>query len=429
MTDIDARTRPADPRSADRLRERGYDYRVVDTADAGATAAFLRAETRGFLDAEPSDASRDEMATILQGRRNIGVFDGDDPLPIATVNSWVTPLTVPGGEVPMWAISSVTVSATHRRRGIARQLLEGELRAAAEAGAPLAGLTVSEATIYGRYGFGAAVPVAEITVDARRAGWAAPEAGGRLSYAEKEELATVLGELHERARRQRAGQIAGWTGRWRRMAGLGPADRSAAEVRGVIWRDDDGEPHGAVVYTLKEVEGEFRATIRVRHLVADTAEGLRALWSFLVHHDLVNRISVDLRPIDDPVTWLVADQRAVTQRVHDHGWVRILDVPSALQARSYAASDIDLVIAVTDALGFADGSWRVRVNNGHATVLPTTDTADVTLDVSTLSSAYLGGISLRQLAAAGRVQGDQAAIGALSDALRTDEAPLLSIWY
>ena len=68
----------------------------------------------------------------------------------------------------MWAISMVTVAATHRRRGIARGLLEGELRAAASAGVPMAGLTVTEATIYGRYGFGPAVPVSRTASMATR---------------------------------------------------------------------------------------------------------------------------------------------------------------------------------------------------------------------------------------------------------------------
>lgn len=429
MTDIDARTQPADPRSAERLQRSGFDYRVVDTADDTATAAFLRAETRGFLDAEPTAQSRDEMAGILRERRNIGVFEGDDPLPIGTINSWVTPLTVPGGELPMWAISSVTVSATHRRRGIARQLLEGELRSAVAAGIPLAGLTVSEATIYARYGFGSAIPVAELTIDARRAGWAGPDVTGRLSYVEKDQLADALAELHERARTQRAGQIAGWPARWQRMAGLAPSDKSSADVRGVVWYDDDGRIGAAVAYRLKEIEGEFRAEMGVRHLVADSAEGLRAIWSFVLHHDLVNRISVDLRPIDDPITWLVTDQRAITQRVHDHGWLRILDVPAALQARTYLGADLDVVVGVSDPLGFAEGTWRVQITGGRAEVTATDAEAALTLDVSTLSAAYLGGVPLRQLAAAGRVDGDDAAITALSAALRAVDAPTLSIWY
>src|SRR5690606_26901044 len=118
-----------------------------------------------------------------------------------------------------WAISSVTVAATHRRRGIARALLEGELRAAAAHGVPLAGLTVSEATIYGRYGFASALPVARIAVDTRRAGWASPMPEGRLEYLEGETLQRMLGSVHEKARQRRAGTIAGWDWRWTRAAG------------------------------------------------------------------------------------------------------------------------------------------------------------------------------------------------------------------
>ena len=74
--------------------------------------------------------------------------------PVATIASWIGELTVPGGRgIPSCAISAVTVAPTHRRRGIARAMLEGELGAALDAGAPIAMLTVSESTLYGRYGF------------------------------------------------------------------------------------------------------------------------------------------------------------------------------------------------------------------------------------------------------------------------------------
>lgn len=183
MALIDARGIPADQTSVDRLAGEGLEYRVLDTTDAARVAAFQRAMARGFLGADPSETARDEGIGTLRSRRNIGVYETDasaDRLPVATIDSWVTSLTIPGGEIGMWAISGVTVAGTHRRRGIARALLEGELRAAVGAGLPIAGLTVSEATIYGRYGFGSAVPVSRFTVDVRRAGWAGPVPAGRV---------------------------------------------------------------------------------------------------------------------------------------------------------------------------------------------------------------------------------------------------------
>ena len=376
----DARDFPADPRSAQRLSDAGLAYRAVDVTDEKAGDAFVRAVARGFIDPEPEAEARAQMRTAFSARRNIGVFEhdaADGALPVATVNSWITPLTVPGGpgsrggEVPMWAISAVTVSATHRRRGIARNLLEGEPRAAAAAGVPVAGLTVSEATIYGRYGFAPAVPAAYVRVsETRRAGWAAPAAPGRLEYVEKEELAAALATVHERSRRLRPGQIPGWPARWERMAGLAAGDPQAASVRGVRYRDAAGEIRGVVAYTITENPEASKAEMAIQHLGAETDEALGALWGFAVNHDLVTSVTAPLRPVDDPLPWLVVDQRAVEVAVHDHGWLRILDVPAALAARSYRA-DLDLVLRVEDPLGLADGTWRFRAVGGAASLEPT----------------------------------------------------------
>jgi len=436
VNSVDARTVPADPESARRLREQGFDYRVVDIADYGSAVAFAQAAERGFLGGAPSDAEIERMRETWEQRRNVGVYEADavaSALPVGTVNSWVASMSLPGGDarsaIPMWAISMVTVAATHRRRGIARGLLEGELRAAASAGVPVAGLTVTEATIYGRYGFGPAVPVSRIAVDARASGWRAPQAPGRLEYVGLDELARELGELHERARFARAGQIAGWRGRWLGQAGLGAGSKKDANARGVHYRDVDGVVRGAIAYTLKELPGSFRNSMTIRQLVAETDDALSALWGFAVNHDLVDRIEADLRPVDDPVVRLVANPHAVDVAVRDHGWLRILDAPAALRARRYAAS-LDTVIRVEDGYGFADGTWRLSIDAAGAAEVESTDAApDVVLDVATLSSAYAGGVPLTQLAAAGRVQGDAAAVTALGRALHADPAPTLSIWY
>ncbi|MEJ1088897.1 GNAT family N-acetyltransferase [Microbacterium sp. Mu-80] len=424
---------PVDTESQRRLRESGLDYRIADMTDPADAEGFVRADARGFLDEEPTDKAVAQMLETMRLRRNIGVYDaaaGD--LPVATVNSWITPMTVPGGEIDMWAISSVTVSGTHRRRGIARAMLEGELRSAASAGIAIAGLTVSEATIYGRYGFGSALPVARLSVDTTRAGWMGENVPGRLVYADRQTLADDLETLHEQSRTTRAGQIAGWPGRWQRMAGLAEGDKEAAAVRGIRYLDADGVVRGAMAYTLSEIPAVFRSELRIRTLQTTTDEALRALWQFVVQHDLVDRASVDLRPLDDPLPWLVADQRAVKTEVHDHGWLRVIDLPTALQAREYRAP-LDVVLHVDDPLGFAAGSWRIRIGaDGRAEVRATdgtADTADVRLGVIELSAIYAGGVRATQLAAAGRIHGAGETITAIDEAFRASAAPLLGIWY
>ncbi|MDF2561623.1 MAG: family N-acetyltransferase [Microbacterium sp.] len=434
MTSIDARDVPADSTSTERLAEAGLEYRVVDLTDDASAGAFQRAVDRGFLGAEPSTEMLGHITKTFAERRNIGVYEQGAThvaLPVATTNSWVTPLTVPGGgEVDMWAISVVTVAATHRRRGIARALLEGELRAAASAGVPVAGLTVSEATIYGRYGFGSAVPVARLTVDTRRAGWGGETSPGRLEYVDRETLAADLGTVHERARRRTAGQIPGWRGRWEGYAGVAPTtDRDQA--RGVHYLDEDGVLRGVLAYTVTEASGTFRFRLDVRLLVAETPDARTALWRFALQHDLVDEVVADLRPLDDALPWLATDPRGVKQEVHDHGWLRILDVPAALTARRYSAP-LDTVLRVEDSLGFADGDWRLRVDeSGVATVEAAADGSvpDIALDVSALSSLYAGGVRAASLHGAGRVSGDAVAVEALDRALVTFPVPTLDIWY
>ncbi|WP_460799647.1 GNAT family N-acetyltransferase [Microbacterium sp. GXF0217] len=431
---IDARTIPVDPASADVLAAQSLTYRLIDTASDADTEAFLRADARGFLDSDPTDEQVADQRTGLVDRRNIGVFEADAAVgtwPIATVNSWVTPLTLPGGELDMWAISSVTVSGTHRRRGIARALLEGELRAAASAGAPIAGLTASEATIYSRYGFAPAIPVARVTIDTRRAGWAGPDVAGQVEYIDRPVLKDTLGTLHEVARTLRSGQIAGWPGRWARAAGLSAGHTDATAIRGVRYRDAAGVVRGVMAYKLVEVPGSFRFRLEIQHLSTVTSDALIALWRFAVQHDLVTTVTAGLRPIDDPITWLVADQRAVELTVHDHGWLRILDVPAVLGGRSYRAP-LDVVLRVHDTLGFADGSWRLTVAaDGQSTVTGVADgtPADATLDIAALSALCAGGVGAAQLRAAGRLDAAAAISASLDDAFRSVDAPQLAIWY
>ncbi|WP_417508357.1 GNAT family N-acetyltransferase [Microbacterium sp.] len=428
----DARQIPVDPESFERLAGQQLTYRTIDASSPADAEAFVRADARGFLDADPAADVVEADAAAIADRRNVGVFEAgaaEGSWPVATVNSWLTPLTIPGGEIDMWAISSVTVSGTHRRRGIARALLEGELRSAAASGTPVAGLTVSEATIYGRYGFAPAVPMAAMTIDTRRAGWAAGAPAGRLEYLDKEALRDNLAVLHEVERTQRSGQVAGWERRWDRIAGLAPGNPSAAAVRGVRYLDQHGAARGVLAYTLAEIPGAFRFELKISLLTAVTDEALVALWGFALQHDLVDKVTADLRPTDDPLPWLVKDPRGVDVRVHDHGWLRILDVRAALEARTYR-TPLDLVLHIEDPLGFTSGTWRLTVADGRAKVEASdAATADATLDIGTLSAMYAGGVSARELLAAGRLTTTAEIAASLDDAFRAVRAPALSIWY
>ncbi len=66
-------------------------------------------------------------------------------------------VTVPGSRpVRLGGVTSTAVAATHRRRGLLRLMMQAMFDEARERGEPLAGLSASEGTIYGRFGYGPA---------------------------------------------------------------------------------------------------------------------------------------------------------------------------------------------------------------------------------------------------------------------------------
>lgn len=434
MADVDARTLPLDPTSRDDLASRGLSYALVPPEGAGFDA-FLSAVTRGFLDAAPTAEQVEESRSALRERRMTGVFDarGAHPeIPVATVDSWITPLTTePGRTVPLWAISAVTVAPTHRRRGIARAMLTGELRTAAAAGIPLAGLTVSEATIYGRWGFGPAVFTTDVTIETHRVHWTGPQPAGSLDFVLQEELPDRLAALHERTRLRRPGEVAGWPGLWRRMAGLRPGEEGEGrKVRAVASLDAAGRDRGILVYTLTQKGHEFAGQeLAIGGLFAADDDAYAALWRFAIEHDLVGTVTASLQPRNAPIRWMLSDQRAVRETLTDHHWLRVLDVPAALGSRGYGAA-LTANVRVEDPLGLADGAWRVEIDaSGRASASTTTERPDVTLSAAALGSLLLGGVSARTLAAAGSVRASGETIDALDRAFAPAAEPVLSIWY
>jgi predicted acetyltransferase len=434
MPAYDWKNAPADRAAADALAANGLEYRVIDTADATVFDPYLQAEMRGFLAGEQSDEQLGGAREGLAFRRFVGVYDPgsfDVSQPVGTVNSWVADLTLPGGRgIAMWAVSGVTVAATHRRKGIARAMLEGELRTAAGAGVAIAGLTVSEATIYGRFGFSPATYATDWSIETKRATWVGPRPEGRLDFVDRDRLRDQLAELHERVRASRPGEIDAWPGLWRRMAGLTPGQDGGGKIRAVRYADAEGITRGIAVYRLSDEGIDYtKHDLDLHYLLTETNDAYAALWRFALEHDLVTVVKAPLRPVDEPVRWMIADQRGAKAEIGEHGWLRILDVPAVLAARSYAASG-SFVLRVTDPLGFAEGTWRLTIGvSGDADVVPAEATADVTLSVNALSSIVLGGVRASTLRDAGTVLADDAAALALDAAFASPRTPYLSLWY
>jgi predicted acetyltransferase len=441
---FDLQAIPVDPSAAAGLAGQGLDYRVLDPNDLAAIDAWIEADVRGFHHSRPREVDRDYDRRVLAERRVHGVYDtsaADPRTPVATVSAWPTGLSVPGGRsVDAWAVSSVTVAPTHRRRGIARALMHGELANARHVGAALAMLTVTEATIYGRYGYAPAAQAATIQVDRRRARWIGPDAPGRLHFVDAQSLREIAPALARRAVARTPGEVDRWPGLLDRVLGLiDPQSDSGRAKRLVRYDDEHGQPQGFVAYRVQRGSDAEPGLLELDFLAAATDDAERALWRFLVEQDYVSGVRGSLRSIDEPLHWLLEDSRAITvSNVVDHLWVRVLDTVAALAARSYGTPGT-LRLHVDDPLGHAAGRFDLTVGeNGRAEVevLEKTDASGtrgvrgIRLGVQELGAIYLGGFRASVLARAGRIAELSPRSLALADRMfQAQRTPQLSIWF
>lgn len=430
----DFRTAPVDEESANALRGKGLDFGIVPD-DAAAFDNWIQVVARGFLDGERTPEQVQAARNRSTYRRKTVVRDpgaADPDRPVATIASWPAQLSLPGGAtVPAGAISSVTVAPTHRRRGIARAMMEGELRLMAGRGIPIATLTVSEPMLYGRYGFAPAAAVAELTIDTRRALWRGPVPDGRIDFISRERLRALAPAIHDRVRVTVPGELDVPASHWDVFARTQPDAKEPGKLRAIQYRDAAGEVRGVALYSVRENHDDFaRSAADVVYLLAEDDDAYAALWRFLLELDLIGELRAHEQPVDAPLMWMIEDQRGIVATVRDHHYLRILDVPRVLEARTYSAPG-DFRLTVSDPLGLTEGEYVLRVDvDGHGRVTrggQDPAAVDVELGIGELSAILLGGVSPSVLAAAGRLRSSDTA--ALAHAFGWHRAPRLSFWY
>ncbi|MCS5718372.1 GNAT family N-acetyltransferase [Herbiconiux sp. CPCC 205763] len=395
-----------------------YDFRTFSAALEGeggdATRAWLQAETQGFHEPRLGEKSlvRAAAAMVSDGQMLTGAYARTRPeaslgaeVPVATFATFERSINV-GGVAPLPAhlISAVTVRPTHRRNGILREMMTTDLDRAVADRYAIAALTVSEATIYRRFGFGVATTVHSISVATDQRFRLLTSPRGRCELIDAREIATLGPAIFAGFHASRVGSVDRHTKYWGRVSGLdGEKSEEDPSVRGALHYDDAGVIDGYVTYKFSGWESDPQI-VEVVDLVAQNADAYLGLWQFLASLDLVGTVTYAAAPADDPLRWALADWRLVSvKNVNDWLWMRILDVVAAFEARGYV-NDGSTVFAVSDPLGHAAGGYRMRVEGGRAEV--TRDDAaapDLELDASALGSVYLGGADPRVLAAAGQI--------------------------
>ncbi|KQX59558.1 MULTISPECIES: GNAT family N-acetyltransferase [unclassified Streptomyces] len=373
---------------------------------------WLRALRTGFL--RPPLVSDEEAADRLAHAdlaRTRAAFDRDRV--VATFRSFRQEVgTVGGGSLTADAITQVTVSPTHRRRGLLSRMMGEDLGAARERGDALATLIAAEYPIYGRFGFGPASWATEWSVDLRRAGLdprrsGRPEDGGRIDLTDAAEIRKAGPEVHRRLAGLRAGVTHRSTRDWEFGTGLGVQTDPWTEPYYALYRNASGEAEGYVAYGSDQKWDDAKQpvnTAKVRDLIACTPAAERALWTYVCSIDWITTVRSGFRAPDDPLPMLLPDPRAARVVTHaDMLWVRVLDVVRVLESRTYPVAD-GLVLDVRDGDGFAGGRYRLDASPDGVACSRTTESADLALDVAELGVLAFGDESAVRLSRLGRVE-------------------------
>lgn len=373
----------------------------------------VRGLARGFLNPTPySDEQTREVARVMaiDPERTLAAFDGERV--VGTFRSIPREMTVPGGgTLPASGVTAVTVTATHRRRGLAGRMMDRELAASARRGEPLAILIAAEYQIYGRYGFGPATSATEWAVDITRARLPRdlPDDGGRIDLATPAEVREVGPALYDRVRRAHPGANARTETGWRSLTGdLPNPTRPYKEPFTAVYRDAAGRVDGLLTYTVDDHPWDDnmpRATLTVGKADFATPQAEVALWRYAMSVDWVRTLRTGKRAPDDVLPLLLGDPRAArVVSASDFLWLRVLDAPTALAARTYGTTG-SLVLRINDPAGYAHGTFRLNASPhpGASTVTATDEDAELAMDVAELGRLYLGDESAVRLARVGRV--------------------------
>lgn len=400
-----------------------YDFMTLDLDDDSEAAVarrsgWLGAVQRGFHGGRPEEEFDKRWLAHVRADGAVcsgawlpeGEF-GAGPVPVATFCYFDKTLNAGLDLVPLRMITDVTTSPAHRRRGLVRRLMETSLADAAADGVPVAALTASEATIYGRWGFGAATFAQKIEVDTGpRFGLRAFDDPGRVELIEPPDSWHIVKDVFDRFHAANRGSV-DWP-QFYEVIHTGAFDfedgGADKKLRGAVHLNGEGTIDGVVLYKA-DGRGDDRK-IAVSEMMALTTPAGLALWQFLGGIDMATKVTFGLAHPDDPLRWALTDINAVSYTaLGEFLWVRILDVAAALSARPWTA-DGQVVLEVEDAQGHAAGRYRIVAEGGRAIVDRTDEPAEVTLDAETLGSLYLGGAHVSAMQRAGRIAGADEAV-------------------
>lgn len=369
---------------------------------------------------ERFDPARFELDwTSVELDRTLAAFDRDEI--VGTGRLYSLELTMPGGQVvPAAGVSWIAVLPTHRRRGILTAIKQTQLDDAVARGEPLAILYASESGIYRRFGYGVATSSMSVSVERRRSAFLNPVPPGRVRLVGEDDARKLFPEIFDRARRAQPGAVQRVDAWWPDEFFWRDPDEKGTRFY-CVCESPDGSLDGYAAYRFDASwDADANGTLHVVDLVTVSPAARAVLWRYLLDIDLVDTIKAWVVPVDEPLRWLLRESRRMrVTRLGDSLWVRVLDAPAALSARTYAVPGRVVLEIVDDVRPDGGAAGRIALDGGPdgAEARRTSDEPDLVLGVAGLGGILLGGVRASTLARAGLVEERTSGALAIADAM------------
>ena len=343
-----------------------------------------------------TQADFDAHQLVFTPERSIMAFDGKHM--VGNALSYEMDMYIPGGLSKIAAVASVSVQATHRRKGINRAIMKYQLEDIYSREEPLAVLQASESIIYGRYGYGLASFESNLEIEKTRSAFAVEHAStGQTYFVEESEAREIFPQIYSKATENRNGMVIRQENWWEfrfREPGLKGGDPKSWFVK----YQENGQDDGYLRYTINGTE------LNVIELIASSHEAYSSLWRICLDMDLVDVIKAEHRPADDELKWMLADPRRLVEHSSDRYWVRLVDVRTALSQRSYS-HDGSLILKIQDDfLPWNKQVVELSSESGKSSCTISNKTPDIILTAGDLGAVYLGGINFSTLLSANRIE-------------------------
>ena len=301
-------------------------------------------------------------------------------------------------------VTAIGTEPAYRRRGLVRRIITERFEQARNNGQFASILWASFAAVYQRFGYGLGSQHLHYAFDPRFAQLQSDaEPTGYMRRVSLEQAKGLIPGVHRRYIEDRTMNLHRHPTTWDFVHFKSNRHHFA------IHFDEHDNPDGYISYGLQETEppgyeGNLDQRLNVRDFVHLDVNAFRALWGYLLRHDLVFEVSIDV-PTDDPARHLLREPRVLRTKWHDGLWFRVVDVEELLSRRHYGcAGDVTIDIPVDRECPWNVGKYRLQTDATETHVAKHQGDCDLSITVNGLASLLSGNISLSRLHANGIAQ-------------------------